>query len=193
LTDELAAKLDLILPLRPAPARGTPRAQNTLLAHERVFRLVPANDPTIDVSSLKSKVQATTPAAEAREIKKANPPATTAALKDSIPPRFIKEWEFKLTREEASYDMNAKATLGGLISKAWRRLKFFSSGKELRKWQTLLAGRDADEQLWLVRPPAGMLADSYVRSWARRTLDLSGYDANKVINEWEIFWRRKGF
>jgi hypothetical protein len=194
LTDDLAAKLDLILPLRPAPAVGTSRPPNTLLAHERVFRLVAANDPTLDVASIKSKLQSTSSATESREIKKDNEATAKApGLKDTIPSRFIKEWEFKLSREEASYDMKAKPTLSELIQRACRRLNFFKSRQELRKWQTLLAGKSADEQLWVVRPPAGMLADSFVRGWAEKTLELSGYDSRKMMTEWEIFWRRKGF
>ncbi len=194
LTDDLAAKLDLILPLRPAPAVGTSRPPNTLLAHERVFRLVAANDPTLDVASIKSKLQSTSSATESREIKKDNEATAKApGLKDTIPSRFIKEWEFKLSREEASYDMKAKPTLSELIQRACRRFNFFKSRQELRKWQTLLAGKSADEQLWVVRPPAGMLADSFVRGWAEKTLELSGYDSRKMMTEWEIFWRRKGF
>jgi hypothetical protein len=194
LTDELAAKLDLILPLRPAPARGTPRPPNMLLAHERVFRLVAANDPTIDVATLKSKLQSASSTARSPEIKKDTQPATRAAeLKDTIPSRFLKEWEFKLSREEATYDMNAKPTLGALIRKAGLQLRFLNSGKQLRKWQTLLAGKSADEQLWEVRPPQGMLTDAFVRHWVERTLELGGYDSRKMIVEWEIFWRRKGF
>ena len=194
LTEDLAAKLDLILPLRPAPAVGTARPQNTLLAYERVFRLVAANDPTIDVGSIKSKLQSTSSTTESHEIKKDTEPSAKApVLKDTIPSRFMKDWEFKLSREEASYDMKAKPTLGELILKACQRLNFFKRRQQIRKWQTLLAGKSADEQLWAVRPPAGMVADSFVRVWAEKTLELSGYDSRKMMTEWEIFWRRKSF
>jgi hypothetical protein len=180
LTDELAAKLDLALPLRPVPSSDVQRAPNTLLPHERVFRLVPANDPTIDVTPAKSK--STPPAVE-----KAPP-----TLKTTIPTSFIKEWEFKLSREEATYDMNAKPAIGTLLRRACRRLRFIDTRKEFRKWQTLLAGKSSDEQLWTVRPPKGSLADSFVRIWVKRTLELAGYDSQKMILEWEIFWRRRG-
>src|SRR5215470_5261332 len=55
LTDEIAGKLDLVLPLRPAPTKPARREPGTLLARERVFRLLVANDPTIDVNVSQSK------------------------------------------------------------------------------------------------------------------------------------------
>jgi len=64
---------------------------------------------------------------------------------------------------------------------------------EFRKWRALLAGKSTDEQLWAVHPPAGTLGDSAVREWAQQTLERGGYDAQKMIGEWEIFWRRRGF
>ncbi len=178
LTDEIAAKLDLVLPLRPAPSSDAARAPNTLPAHERVFRLVAANDPTIDVvAAIKNKPTAQTP----------------TPLKETIPARFVREWEFKLSREEAAYDINAKHTLGSLIHAFCRRLRMLKVRNEFRKWRALLAGKSTDEQLWAVHPPAGTLGDSAVREWAQQTLERGGYDAQKMIGEWEIFWRRRGF
>lgn len=194
LTDEIAAKLDLVLPLRPAPPHHARREPNTLLAHERVFRLLAANDPTVDVTMpqtrLRSSVIKTDPAGGIAKVSDAA--ASVAQLKDSIPNRFLKEWEFKLTREEASYEMKAKPGLGSLIRKLWRRLRVVKQANELRKWQTLLAGKTVDEQLWAVRPPVGMLPDSFVREWAGKTLHHGCYDSGKMIVEWEIFWRRRG-
>jgi len=63
---------------------------------------------------------------------------------------------------------------------------------KISKWQTLLAGRNGDDQLWAVRPPAGMLAHPFVSAWANRALELAGYDSQKMFSEWQIFWRRKG-
>jgi hypothetical protein len=174
LTDGIARKLDLVLPLRAVPAQNSPRPPNTLLPHERVFRLIVANDPTIDIANSKNKLQ------------------TSTSLKCAIPARFIKEWEFKISRDEALYDMNAKSTLSGLIAKIGRRLRVGKRRNEFGKWQVLLTGKDTDEQLWAVRPPEGRLTDSLVRDWAGKTLALGGYDANKMIVEWEIFWRRRG-
>ena len=194
LTDELAAKLDLVLPLRPAPAHDAGRKPNTLIAHERVFRLLAANDPTIDVTMSQNRLQTSTTKTElpGGTAKAGDTAASSVLTRDAIPNRFVKEWEFKLTREEASYDMNAKSSLGSLIRKFCRKLRILKRGNEFRKWQTLLAGRSVDEQLWAVRPPAGTLAESLVREWARKTLELGGYDSQNMMSEWEIFWRRRG-
>jgi hypothetical protein len=191
LTDEIAAKLDLVLPLRPAPAR---REANTLLAHERVFRLLAANDPTVDVKISQTRLPSMIIKKDSSSAtgKNSNLASSTVQLKDTIPNDFVKEWEFKLTREEASYEINAKPTIGNLMRNLWRRLRVIKRGTEFRKWQTLLAGRGIDEQLWVVRPPAGMLTDSFVREWAEKTLEHGGYDSRKMITEWEIFWRRRG-
>jgi hypothetical protein len=180
LTDEIAAKLDLVLPLRAAPPQNTPRPPNTLLSHERVFRLIVANDPTIDIANIKSKQDSVS-----------NTEATQTSLKCAIPARFVKEWELKISRDEALYDMNAKLTLGGVLLKICRRLRVGKYRKEISKWQVLLMGKDLDEQLWAVRPPKDQLTDSQVRDWARRTLELGGYDSSKMIIEWEVFWRRR--
>jgi hypothetical protein len=194
LTDDIAEKLDLVLPLRPAPPLNVRRQPNTLLPHERVFRLIVANDPTFDIANQKKKVETPTPNREtlSSEMPESKPASSLVAHKSAIPGQFIKEWEFKISREEASYDMNAKPTLGSLVLSFFRRMRFVKRRNELHKWQTLLAGKDADEQLWAVRPPTGTLRDSVVRDWAAKTLELGGYDSRKMMIEWEILWRRKG-
>lgn len=198
LTGEIAAKLELVLPLRAAPQPNAPRAPNTLLAQERVFRLVAANDPTIDVvAGVKQKPPLQSPKAEASPKVEAaaqdKPVVVSAPLKTSIPDSFIKEWELKLSREEATYDMNAKPTLASLMRGFCGQLRVLKQRSEFRKWQALVSGRSADEQLWAVHPPAGMLADPVIRNWAETMLERGGYDAQKMIREWEIFWRRRGF
>jgi hypothetical protein len=192
LTDEIAARLDLVLPLRPAPALHARRAPNTLLAHERVFRLLTANDPTIDVTVSQGKREPSASQAEPSvgTTKTAEP--ATVTLKEIIPAAFVKEWEFKFSREEVVYDINLKPSFGDVVRKLCRKIRIVRRNKELRKWQTLLAGRSVDEQLWVVRPPAGTLAESLMREWAGRTLALGGYDSRKMLREWEIFWRRRG-
>ncbi len=182
LTGEIAAKLDLVLPLRAAPTQDSVRPPNTLLPHERVFKLMVANDPTTDITNSGSNP-------ESQVIKSG---AAPKSLKSAIPVRFIKEWEFKMGREEALYDMNSKPTLGSLIVKICRGLRVGKNRNEFSKWQTLLTSKDIDEQLWLVRPPGGRLADPRIREWVLKTLELGGYDSSKMITEWEIFWRRKG-
>jgi len=192
LTDEIAAKLDLVLPLRAAPPRSAQRPPNTLLAHERVFRLVVANDPTIDIANNRSTLP--TPALKREmnaEVNEGESASTKTTLKETIPPRFVKEWEFKISRDEARYDMNLPPTLGKSIRKFCSRLRVVKQRGEFNKWHALLAGKDFDGQLWAVRPPKDQLTDTQVRDWARRTLELGGYDSSKMIIEWEIFWRRR--
>ncbi len=179
LTEEVAAKLDLVLPLRPAPALSGRRAPHVLAAHERVFRLLAANDPTIDVATLKGKQPV------------GSKPDETKAAKDAIPNSFMKEWEFKISREEALYDLSTRPTLAGAIRNFFRRMRIYKTRNEITKWQTLLSGRSGDDQLWAVRPPADMLNDPFVCDWAIRALDLAGYDSQKMFREWQIFWRRK--
>jgi hypothetical protein len=193
LTDEIAAKLDLVLPLRPAPLPDARRTPNTLAAHERVFRLLTANDPTIDVATLKSKQPPLSKREDnATEAKALGPVTAAVSVKQAIPSRFVKDWEFRISREEAIYDMNAKPTVRDLLLKIGQRLRVAKSGNEFSKWRVLLTGKEADEQLWAVRPPRGRLTDSLVREWAQNMLELGGYDLNKMIIEWEIFWRRRG-
>lgn len=194
LNDETAVKLDLVLPLRPAPSPTTRREPNTLLAHERVFRLLIANDPTIDVVNFKSNssaspVKSDSHAAKETTVEKSAP---VVSPKQIIPERYVTESAFKISREEALYDIHAKPTLGQRVRELGQRLRIFKRQQEITKWQALLAGRNADDQLWSVRPPAGMLQHPTVRDWARTTLQLADYDTDKMLVEWEIFWRRKG-
>jgi hypothetical protein len=105
----------------------------------------------------------------------------------------MKYWEFQISREEAIYDLQFASSRSGSPTALFRRLTgWFGHRRAWRKWQALLTGRSLDEQLWAVRPPRGRLAHPAVREWARRTLELAGYDAGMMLTEWEIFWRRKG-
>ena len=65
------------------------------------------------------------------------------------------------------------------------------SRREFVRWQVMLSGKDADAQLWAVRPPIGGFDHLKVREWAARTLALAGYDPVLMLTEWEIYWRRK--
>jgi len=193
LTEEIAAKLDLVLPLRPVPVSNARRPANTLAAHERVFRLLAANDPTIDVATLKKTQQPlSTPVDTGTKPKTVEPTTADVVEKTTIPSRFVKEWEFRISREEAIYDLNAKPTLGSVLRNFLRGLSIVKTRNEITKWQTLLAGRSGDEQLWAVRPPAEMLSAPFVSDWATRALELAGYNSQKMFREWQIFWCRKG-
>jgi hypothetical protein len=134
LTDEITARLDLVLPLRAAPPQNVRRAPNTLLPHERVFRLIVANDPTVDVANSNGKLDVSAANRGVNtEVNTSEPALTISSLKNTIPTRFVKDWEFKISREEAIYDMNAKPTLSGVIHNFFRRLRIVKSRNEISK------------------------------------------------------------
>jgi len=64
--------------------------------------------------------------------------------------------------------------------------------REFRKWQVLLNGKSADEQLWAVRPPRGGLTHRFVLAWVESAMELGGYDPRNMLTEWQVFWKRKG-
>lgn len=103
--------------------------------------------------------------------------------------RVVAFGEFKISREEASYDMKQTSPWSGrfaaFVSRHWSRADF-------RRWQTLLQGKNLDDQLWGIRLPKGAWQDPLIRDWARQTLELAGYDPGPMLREWEVFWRRKG-
>src|SRR5947207_2817440 len=184
LTPQIAARLELVpLLASPRPARRRPDP-GMLMPFERVVRLQLATDPSRSVGA---KEQA---AAEDHDTVGA---ASNASIRTGIPDQLIRPWEFRLSREEAVYDMHAAAprfpALTGLVRRLARRLRHRD---ELGKWHALLAAKSRDEQLWAVRPPRGGYSDSAVRGWAARVLELAGYDPRTMLPEWEIFWRRKG-
>jgi hypothetical protein len=152
-----------------------------------VFGLIVANDPTADVSAFKKN----TGTSHDRGTAKKKDEASAPERKAEIPAAFIKEWEFKISRDEALYDMQNQSALAS-IRQFLNRLRLFKQSGEVRKWQVLRTGKSSDEQLWGVRPPRYMLAHPFIREWLRKTLESAGYDSEKMASEWEIFWRRKG-
>ena len=179
-----------------ARARGNfPPEAGLLLPYEIVFRLQLAQDPTADdIATAERQPPINLPANESFASDKPPPAAVPGCgLKTAIPERYIKPWEFKSTRDEALYDMNVRATFAGWFSslsavlKGWIRVR-----GELKKWQFLLSGKSADEQLWAIPPPKGGVSHSSIRNWACKTLETAGYDPRTMLLEWEIFWRRKG-
>lgn len=177
LTNEIAAKLDLLSQLPPQAVSGSQRTANTLLPHDRLFRLVTANDPTADVATAKTSAKTTSE----------KPP-----LKKQIPVQFVKDREFSISREEALYDMNAGKSFGSRLHHFISKCRVFKRHEELQKWRVLISGKNLDEQLWSIRPPKFGLTDVNIREWARQSLATAGYDADTMLLEWEIFWRRKG-
>lgn len=187
LTPDIAARLELVplLPSRRPPQRVPRPEPGVVMPYDRIVRLQVATDPTRGSAPTEQS------GAPAERL-----PADTvreARGRTEIPERLIKPWEFRLSREEAVYDMQAAVPrfprLAGLRDTL---ATWFARRGELEKWQALLAGKSRDEQIWAVRPPRGGLSRRVVRDWAARTLELAGYDPRTMLPEWEIFWRRKG-
>jgi hypothetical protein len=196
-TDLIIHQLGLTALLRSrarVPA-NFPRQAGWFLPGERVFRLQLAQDPTADDPTLAERPPAVNFRIENPVTPEARCPASTSGLtpKTAIPERYLKPWEFKLSRDEVLYDMNVTATFAGWFSSLNQRLKRWLGGREeLKKWQILLSGKSADEQLWAIRPPKGGVSHPPIRDWACKTLEAAGYDPRTMPLEWEIFWRRKG-
>lgn len=196
LSGSLARRLGLPPVLKPRQAISPGiRRPGDILPNERVFRLQVESDPTDDNSPLRDDNRVVNPAGA--HCAPMGPPGSHApaagTLKKSIPERMIKPWEFRMSREEALYDMNVAKPFAGYLGSLARRLKtLIAGGAELKKWRLLLSGKSAEEQLWAVRPPAGGVSHTAIREWARKTLEAAGYDSQAMLPEWEIFWRRKG-
>jgi len=188
LTPDVAARLELLPLLAPRPV-GAPRQRpepGVLMPAERVVRLQVASDPTRPVP-----VHERPAGAFGRE-PDGGVTAAAATPRSEIPERWLRPWEFHLSREEAVYDMQAAVPRFPMLAACLRRLAgVFRRGDDFAKWQALLAGKSRDEQLWTVRPPRGGLSHPAVRDWAVRVLELAGYDPRTMLAEWEIFWRRK--
>ena len=195
-THEAATTLGLNarLPARPQP-QYSPQETGTLLPGDRIFRLQLEGDPTADeamqahVGPSAHSVPQTAPSPAGV----VNNAAVAPEARKFIPERYLKPWEFKLSREEAAYDLRFEAANRGLFKALFRRLKSWLGGRnDFRRWQAFLWGKSPEEQLWGVRPPEGRLSDPAIRNWVQRTLELAGCDSASMLPEWEIFWRRKG-
>jgi len=135
---------------------------------------------------------AATPAAAVMPRVEPAPVATAApAIRTEIPARFLTP-DFKLTREEALFDMTVAASARGVLQAIRRVARTFARRGELERWRALLDGRERDEQLWQVQPPRAAFTDRRSRDWVRRALTLGGYDIEHMLREWELYWRRRG-
>jgi len=182
LTYEVVMHLQLspLLPAPPLIPHPGQRESGVVLAGERLFCLQLAGDPTAEENP-------DPPAFATHE------PISHPALRTSIPERFLKPWEFQISREEALYDLSSASTfMGALGMTLGRLLHCLAFRREFRKWQVLLNGKSPDEQLWCVRPPRGGLTHRFILAWAQNALQLAGYDPRNMLTEWHIFWRRKG-
>lgn len=194
LTEAMMHKLQLteVLPGRGRPRQAGTRQPGMLLPGDRVFRLILVNDPTGNRRPVHSNKLHKADGSE-RPMDSFNqncgPLNESTTLQTSIPQRFLKPWEFQLSREEALYDMRIQSQNHSFFDRfrGWKR-----NGEELKKWQALLIGKELDEQLWGVRPPTKAFQQSEVREWAQRALQQAGYDVGVMLPEWEVYWRRKG-
>lgn len=161
-----------------------PRRPGLLLPGDMVARIQLVRDPTAET------VQPERDLGRAAERSVPEPPAP--AGKKSIPERYSKPWEFRLSREEALYDMQAAAGVNGWFRRLARFLHAWRNRDELRRWRALVVGKSPDDQLWAIRPPQWALRHPVIREWAASTLAVAGYDSQSMLPEWEIYWRRKG-
>lgn len=167
---------------------ATEATARRLSPYQCVYRLQPIFDPTVV-----PKPKTISPVLE-----------TPKELKREVPAPFLNPAQFKYSREEVLYDM--QATLGTLPPKCgtlkrwlWvyplRLLKtlfiVLATKNQVKKWRVMLAGKNLDEQIWVVTPPYGFAYHLSVRQWAEETLLRAGYDAEQMLLEWEIFWRRR--
>jgi hypothetical protein len=184
LSAAIATKLQLELPpaIRSRDPGPAPRKPGLLPPHERVFRLQVALDPTIDMDPDKP-LQSSAPE---------QTPTPVPGRKSTIPDHFLNPLEFKISRDEATYEMNIAPGLEGSWLSLLRRIKHRVSDLAFRKWKALLCGKELEEQLWAVSPPKHGLTHPVIREWALQTLQTAGYDTSVMLAEWELFWRRKG-
>ena len=186
LTPALVAQFELAS-LLPAPSRVPPfsAGQELVRAGQRFFRLTIANDPTAQPAptTATSVTSATQP-----DSTQTPPQAAGPARATSIPVPLLRPWEFCRSREEA---ISKLLPTGSWWARFTRPLRRFIHRTAFQRWQLLLSGRSADEQLWCVPPPHGWLGDAWLRNWARHTLEFAGYDSAVMLSEWEIFWGRK--
>jgi hypothetical protein len=198
LSYDLCRKFALSLP-RPAFALAAARqaySPGIVAAGARFMTLRVALDPTAEQTApLPTSAIVPSPAAVTSAPLDAFPNAptavTTPGLMTSIPEEFSKPWDFRLSRDEALYDMTLAASRG-----AWQRLldrlvKRISA-RAMKRWHALLFGKTPDQQLWAVKPPNGALRDARIRRWAAQTLQLGSYDVTRMLAEWEVRWRRRG-
>lgn len=165
----LAQRFGLALGPYPAGRAPSHAAPGRIGAGRRFFSLAVASDPTAQP----------TPEPSPREPAPAARTTVPPALQAAIPPC--------LPREQALTALQHAHAPGW-----WGRWRRRISPSARASWQQQLAGRSLDEQLWAVPPPPHGLGDARLRDWVLRTLRLAGYDAGRMADEWEIFWRCRG-
>lgn len=113
---------------------------------------------------------------------------------------------FQYSREDAIREMNSllgtlpprgNSAFNWLVVRPLRLLKtlftILSAAGRVRRWRRRLAGKDLHQQLWGVAPPRGFTFHPGVRRWAAENLSRRGPQDRQLLQEWEIFWRRRGW
>lgn len=170
----------------------TRAASRQIHAGQRVYRLWPVFDPTVERAKPSEPI--------------AKPEESATTPRHQIPHQYLNPLQFKYSREEVLYDM--KSALGTLPPEAGALARWFfiyplrllktsitsvMSRRRMKKWRAMLEGKSLDEQLWAVTPPHSFPLHPGVRRWAEERLSRAGYDPRRMFLEWEIFWRRKGW
>src|SRR5262249_24734811 len=162
-----------------------------IYAGQRVYHLRPVFDPTAERDTTSGRQ---------------SEPSSKKTLRTDIPRQYLNPAQFIYSREEVLYDMKGVpgtlAPRAGILSR-WLLIYplrmamalgvAIVSGRRMKKWRTMLAGKSRDEQLWAVTPPRGFSRHPTVRRWAEETLAQAGHDPTRMLVEWEVFWRRKGW
>jgi len=179
-------------------------AADALRAGDYVFTLTLLQDPTADARSptgTPGPEPATRRAPPPAEHAPASPatPAQPTPVSPQVPPearipaRYRAPWVFQRSREDVLFDLDGRIGLTGVVTRAWRLLRSrFGRRGRFYRWQTRLAGKSLDDQLWTVQPPAWCLDDPWVLDWAHHTLAAAGYDPASMLDEWTLYWRRRG-
>lgn len=174
----LGARLQISLPANGARRPGAQPAPDMVCAGARFLRLDVASDPTAESA--------------APERRPSDQPAGSAVTGPAAGLRTAtRPWEFSVSQDEATYDMQLAASREGIVRRMMRRLFPLVGRADLRKWHVLIAGKSPQQQLWEVTPPRNGLRDRRVRRWVAEALRLAG-DPEMNLDRWEIYWRRKG-
>lgn len=168
-----------------------PVTRPTLTPGALVCRLQVVRDPTACLESS----GAVSPRTASSDLSPSQAPTQMSAPargRTTIPECYLKPWEFKLSREEVLYDLNAQSAPRGWLKRFFSAFRERVRRRDFQRWTALLANKNVEEQLWGVRPPQHGLNATSIRNWVCNALSLAGYDAHTMLAEWQIYWRRKG-
>lgn len=172
----------------PPPVRGTARFVHLCLAHDPTDLDEPAPAPAaapVAPAPVAAAPVAPPPAAPPP------PPAPPPGPKTEIPAALLQTAPFVLSREAAYADLAADDHARASRLRRWFGTEPRITEPALREWQLQLSGRSLDEQLWAVPPPTGWRRDDGVLAWAAHALERGGYTPT-LLQEWRLFWRRRG-